>query len=162
MKTVEIDKSTSAANSWNDSMDNMCQSPIVPDEFNHGSSQLQNLYQDLTLLWNPEEDEERPALDSYQRALELVQQIAYALMQKHQSIPRGYVGTVESGGVRIEWWHEKTHCVILSVHGCEPSKDYVFSKFGADDKGAVNKRVFPNRIAGQLARLIDNQPTIDG
>jgi hypothetical protein len=67
--------------------------------------------------------------------------------------PKGFVSTDEYGGLRIEWWHERTHCITLAVGHDEKSPSYVFIKRGEGDKGVVQRQVFPAWLASRLGEL---------
>lgn len=138
--------------------------PVVPDEFDAGSEGLRVIYGQLRSLYIPGaegEDESRPTPVALRFVYEILEQTAYAMMKQCAGetsevwrFPRGYVSTDDHGGIRIEWWHKRTHCVILVVaHDLEAALTYVFTKSGAGQEGRMDRRVFPALLASWLHAL---------
>jgi hypothetical protein len=152
MTSVIQDDTSAVARDWN--AEDETRTPIIPDEFSRGAVGLRNIYGELNAFLHESDDEcAPPTTRAFNEALDILERTAYAAMSKFNcELPSGYVMTDESGGVRIEWWNNRTHCVHLVVHHDDPAKDYVFVKLGADE-GAVNRRVLPGRLASQLKRI---------
>lgn len=129
------------------------QSPPPPGEDNlHGSENLQSIYHQIGSLCGPEmEDDEivPPTRRAVERTFYLLEEIVNSLMASNSRFPEGFVTTDDRGGLRIEWWQQRTHCVTLVIDAKDESKDYVFKKLD-DGKGTMNRPVVPQEIAEQL------------
>lgn len=115
-----------------------------------GSSGLEQIRRELALLRSEPEENEfvRPTEYALQRIEEILEQTASAIAE----FPVGYVTTDEKGGIRIEWWHERTDCVHLVVGPTESAEQYLFYKFG-DDEGRLLRLISPPRLAGHLIHI---------
>jgi hypothetical protein len=127
--------------------------PIRPDEFGSGVSGLTAVYGEVRSLCDPDQNDGCQAPDEsiVGRTFDILGQTAYAMMVIDRSsvFPHGYAATDDQGGIRIEWWHNRTDCVMLVVG---QNKSYVFVKFGAGQIGKM-EQVAPRRLAALLLAL---------
>lgn len=130
--------------------------PVIPDEFDSNAvNSLKDIFSQLRSLWNcgdPEEDCVEPSPRAFGQTLAVIEGTAYSMMQNQTSFPRGHVITDDDGGIRIEWWHERSKCVTLVIGATEESEEYVFVKLG-EDEGEMNNRILPARLAEQLGQI---------
>lgn len=135
--------------------------PVIPDEFqNSGSLNLKHLYSQIASLCKPDEQEgdPPPTERAVAETFKILEQTGYRMMPSESGFPMGQVTTDYQGGLRIEWWHHRSHCVTLVVDALDGSKDYVFLKLD-DGLGTINRRIFPQRFCENLkiiARLQSN------
>lgn len=157
--TITIEDTT-AANEWGIDEETQVASPppapVTPDEWGDGALGLKSIYKQLSGLSQPDPDDEDfvpPTEFAMVRLLEVVQSTAYGMMASQCPMPEGSVMADYTGGIRIEWWHDREYCVTLVIGNNEESKSYVFVKLDEGDPGRVNERVLPVRLASQLKTL---------
>lgn len=137
------------------------QKPVVPDETASGAEGLKTIFSDIqSLIGEPESVEEKPSEYAIERVYGLLPQIAYEMMKKQietgdetWDFPSGYTTSDGCNGIRIEWWHERTHCIHLIVGKDQKSKEYVFQKLKVEERGKLNQKLDPWNIASQLHQL---------
>jgi hypothetical protein len=156
-----VDDSNAAGYAWEADADThsrpYTREPVVPDEFNAGASGLKALYGGIRSLCaqDPEEDGPPPTKDALCHVYEVLERTAYVLMQdpSGSGFPPGYAVTDEQGGIRIEWWQERTHCVILVIGHSSNAPSYIFTKSGVGHDGRMDQLVLPGRLAERLRDL---------
>jgi hypothetical protein len=136
--------------------------PICPDEFSVGAASLKRVFWNLKSLCvpNPEEIEIAPSQWAIAHAFDILEGTAYAMSYQQGktrdqswAFPKGYVIADDTGGIRVEWWHARSHCVTLVIGNSEQSSSYLFVKFGSDDAGKMIRPPHPNQLAKQLSEL---------
>ena len=157
--TITIEDTT-AANAWCRNEETQVASPppapVTPDEWGDGA--LGGGGREKKGGGGGEGEEEDaefvlPTAFAMVRLLEVVQSTAYGMMASQCPMPEGSVMADYTGGIRIEWWHDREYCVTLVIGNNEESKSYVFVKLDEGDPGRVNERVLPVRLASQLKTL---------
>lgn len=139
--------------------------PVIPDEWSDGAPGLKSISRQLSGLSQRDPDDEdfvAPTQYAIVKLIDVVQSTAYTMMASRWRMPEGSVMTDYSGGIRIEWWHEREYCVTLSIGNDAKSKSYVFVKLHKGDPGSVNERVLPVRLASQLRTLSEIQQGLSG
>jgi hypothetical protein len=118
------------------------------------------MLRELGELFRPEEGEVPPSRPAFDAAMELIEQTG-AVMYSHivgmrgqwWEFPEGYVATDDNGGLHIEWWNGKQHCIALKIGHTENPSLTAFVKIGRDDPGKLFTSVHPAWLASKLAAL---------
>lgn len=162
-KSFESSKTSAVMVNWYEgAVTNAPRRPVVPDEFADGAVGLRAIYGELRSLCisDPTEENSQPSDSALARTWEILEGTAYAMMQnrvdadRSWDFPKGYVNVDDCGGIRIEWWHGRSHCVTLVVGHDANAPTYIFVKSGTADDGRMIRRVYPNRLALRLHELI--------
>lgn len=143
-------------------------SPPVKGELEF--AEFESLSNDLVALLHPQPDDDDEAVSPTMFAFgngflllgktrEVMRRNYVRSQDPNWRFPRGYVSTDDLGGLRFEWWHNRTHCVTLVVGHDENAPSYVFVKWGPNDKGTVHRRVFHAWLASQLHTLNEVKST---
>lgn len=124
----------------------------LPAPRNCHDDNLDIMCADLMGLENAAEDDATPPTQkALKRAFEILRHTAEAMTPA--KLPRGFVTTDDRGGVRLEWWRGRTHCVTVAIDAESRDQTYMFVKVGAQDRGRIEGDAIPEQIANRLLAM---------
>jgi len=95
-----------------------------------------------------DDDETPPTVEVISAVLELIESAANEMGEKFR---RGHVTTLGDGGLQIEWWYERSYCVILL--GDAKGSLSIFCKLPEMGRGSMVEPVRPSTLVRKLRRL---------
>jgi len=119
--------------------------PVVVDEACVGVDGLKRIYRELAAMCASldEDDDPVPTRDVLERVYYILERTSYTFDEPNRDphspqieFPSGYVTSTDDGGVRIEWWKQREHCVVLTV--LSDGREYIFQKLD-DSDGQVHE-----------------------